>query len=122
MPIEQFGLGGVSSVRGYRQDLLVTDNGLFASAEVRIPILRLPKANTRLQIAPFVDVGTGWNLSDSPDPDRNTLVSVGLGLRLQAGDRLSARFDWGIPLVSTPGEKNTWQENGLYFSVIYNPF
>ena len=37
VPLEQFGLGGQESVRGYRQDLLLTDNGALASAEVRFP-------------------------------------------------------------------------------------
>lgn len=119
--LEQFGLGGQESVRGYRQDALLTDNGLFASLEVRIPVLRLPRINTLLQVTPFVDVGTAWNRS-TVDPDPNTLVSVGLGLRLQLSDRLTARFDWGIPLVSIEGDKNTWQEQGLYFSIVANPF
>lgn len=42
VPLEQFSLGGFQNVRGYRQDLLLSDNGAFASAEVRLPILRLP--------------------------------------------------------------------------------
>jgi hemolysin activation/secretion protein len=45
---------------------------------------------------------------------------VGLGLRFQMGDYLTARFDWGIPLISVAGSKNTLQEQGLYFSLIYN--
>jgi hemolysin activation/secretion protein len=122
LPFEQFGLGGQDSVRGYRQDALLTDNGLFAAAEVRVPILRLPKSNTLVQLTPFVEVGRGWNLSDRSDPDPSTLASVGLGLRLQVNDRLTARLDWGIPLVSIAGEKRTLQEQGLYFSVVYTPF
>ncbi|ARV59409.1 hemolysin activation/secretion protein [Nostocales cyanobacterium HT-58-2] len=126
VPFEQFGLGGLESVRGYRQDALLTDNGLFASAEVRIPIVRFSERNSLLQVTPFFDVGTGWNRSGRPSPssdlDKNTLVSVGLGLRLQLADRLTARLDWGIPIISIPGDKDTWQENGLYFSIIANPF
>ncbi len=41
VPLEQFTLGGLYSVRGYRQDLFLTDNGVFASAEVRFPVLRV---------------------------------------------------------------------------------
>jgi hemolysin activation/secretion protein len=123
VPIEQFGLGGLESVRGYRQDLLLTDNGAFASAEVRLPILRVSQVDGVLQLAPFVDVGTTWNSSGRADPDRNTLASVGLGLRWQQGDRFTARLDWGIPLVDVDStEERTWQENGVYFSVLYNPF
>lgn len=121
LPIEQFGLGGLGSVRGYRQDLLLTDNGIFATAEVQYPVLRIPQSQTLLQVVPFFDVGSGWN-SDTENPVVNTLVSVGLGLQWRQGDRFTARLDWGIPLVSVNSRERTWQENGVYFSVIYNPF
>ncbi len=39
LPSEQFGLGGQETVRGYRQDALLTDNGTLLSTELRIPIL-----------------------------------------------------------------------------------
>jgi hemolysin activation/secretion protein len=122
LPLEQFGIGGLDSVRSYRQDLLLTDNGTFASAEVQIPILRLPQIDSILQVAPFVDFGIAWNNSSSDNPDPNTLASVGFGLRWLQGDRFSARLDWGIPLISVQSEGRTWQENVLYFSILYNPF
>lgn len=122
LPLEQLGLGGIDSVRGYRQDYLLTDNGAFASAEVQVPILRLPQIDSILQVIPFVDFGVAWNSSNRDNPDPNTLASVGLGLRWTQGDRFTARLDWGIPLVSVDSRDNTWQENGLYFSLIYNPF
>ncbi|WP_028954585.1 ShlB/FhaC/HecB family hemolysin secretion/activation protein [Synechocystis sp. PCC 7509] len=120
-PLEQFSLGGLQSVRGYRQDLLLTDNGAFASAEVRLPVLRVPDWNAGLQIAPFVDIGSTWNAGREA-PDTKSLASVGLGLVWQQSDRLTARLDYGIPLVSVSSTNRTWQENGLYFSVFYNPF
>ncbi|MBD2021371.1 ShlB/FhaC/HecB family hemolysin secretion/activation protein [Leptolyngbya sp. FACHB-36] len=121
VPLEQFGLGGQDSVRGYRQDALLTDNGLFASAEVRIPIARFRRINGLLQLTPFVEVGSAWN-RDRSNPDPSTLASVGLGLRFQLSDRVTARFDWGIPLITLEGEKDSLQENGLYFSLVINPF
>ncbi|MBH8550812.1 ShlB/FhaC/HecB family hemolysin secretion/activation protein [Nostocaceae cyanobacterium CENA357] len=122
LPLEQFGIGGLDSVRGYRQDLLLADNGTFASAEVQIPILRLPQIDSTLQIAPFIDFGIAWNNSSRDNLDPNTLASVGFGLRWLQGDRFSARLDWGIPLISVQSEGRTWQEDGLYFSILYNPF
>lgn len=122
IPIEQFGLGGPSTVRGYRQDALLSDNGILASVEVRIPIWRIPSINGLLQVTPFVDFGTTWNRSSEPEPDPNTLASIGLGLRLQISDRLNARFDWGHRLIPIEGEKKTLQEKGLYFSLIYSFF
>ena len=123
---EQFGLGGQESIRGYRQDALLKDNGIFASAEVRIPVIRFSRNNSLLQVAPFIDFGTAWNRggreNTGSDSTPNTLVSTGLGLRLQLEDYLSARLDWGIPLVSVSGDKDSLQENGLYFSITVNPF
>jgi hemolysin activation/secretion protein len=122
LPLEQFGLGGQDSIRGYRQDYLLTDNGTFVSAEVQVPILRLPKIDSILQVIPFVDFGVGWNSSDRENPNPNTLASVGLGLRWSQSDRFTVRLDWGIPLISVESNDRTLQENGLYFSLIYNPF
>ncbi|MEH2109779.1 ShlB/FhaC/HecB family hemolysin secretion/activation protein [Nostoc sp.] len=122
LPLEQFGLGGQDSIRGYRQDYLLTDNGTFVSAEVQVPILRLPQINSTLQVVPFVDFGVGWNSSGRENPDPNTLAAVGLGLRWSQGDRFTVRLDWGIPLVSVNSNERTLQENGLYFSLLYNPF
>lgn len=124
VPLEQFSLGGQESVRGYRQDALLTDNGAFASAEIRFPIYRTSRQEGAgaLQLIPFVDLGTTWNSSGNNAPNPNTLASIGLGLQWQQGDRFKARLDYGIPLISISSSDRTWQENGLYFSVIYNPF
>ena len=118
---EQFGLGGLSTLRGYRQDLLLTDNAAFASAEIRLPVAKIERLNSTVQLAPFFDVGTAWNNNREPDNRSNTLASIGLGLRLLF-DNFTARFDWGIPLISIDSNKDTWQENGLHFSLEYNPF
>jgi len=125
LPFEQFGLGGIDSIRGYRQDLLLDDNGAFASAEVQVPVLRTSGSNGLLQVIPFVDLGVAWNNSSQDNSNTNspnTLASVGLGLRWSQGDRFLARLDWGIPLIAVDQPDRTWQENGIYFSVIYNPF
>jgi hemolysin activation/secretion protein len=119
VPIEQFALGGMGSVMGYRQNLVLTDNGFFAGAEVRLPVLRVPEWQAVLQVVPFINYGIGWNTNiDTPDP--NDLASVGLGLLWRQGDDLNIRLDWGIPLMDVEGEKRTWQENGVYFTIQYN--
>ncbi|WP_009632124.1 ShlB/FhaC/HecB family hemolysin secretion/activation protein [Synechocystis sp. PCC 7509] len=126
VPLEQFGLGGIKNVRGYRQDALLTDNGAFTSVELHLPIYRLRRQKLLLQLVPFVDIGTTWNNSSTVETGNtsqsNTLASLGLGLRCQWGDDFTARLDWGIPVVEISSGDKTWQENGLYFSVNYNPF
>ena len=121
VPLEQFGLGGQLSVRGYRQDALITDNGMLLSAEFRLPIIRAPKIGGVLQLTPFIDVGKGWNVKGE-NPSPSLLVGTGLGLLWKQGNNFSARLDWGIPLISVEGEKRSLQENGLYFSIGYSPF
>ncbi|NJL87296.1 MAG: ShlB/FhaC/HecB family hemolysin secretion/activation protein, partial [Leptolyngbyaceae cyanobacterium SM1_1_3] len=120
MTLEQFGLGGQSTVRGYRQDQLLTDSGAIASLELRLPLARDRASGGLLQLTPFVEVGHGWN-SKALDPDPNTLASLGMGLLYQQAD-LSARLDWGIPLISVGDRGNTLQENGVYFSFSYSFF
>lgn len=122
IPTEQFSLGGAATVRGYRQDALLTDNGFFAAAELRLPVARFPKINANLQFSPFVDFGTGWN-TDGEELEFSTLVGTGFGLILQTEDRLSARFDWGIPLINNDDSRDgSIQENGVYLQLEYELF
>ncbi|WP_052315780.1 ShlB/FhaC/HecB family hemolysin secretion/activation protein [Oscillatoria acuminata] len=119
---EQIGLGGLDTVRGYRQDTLLTDNGVLGSVELRLPVFRFAGGNGLVQIAPFLDVGTGWNSAGQANPNTTSLVSLGLGLQLELGNQLTARLDFGKPLVDINSRNRTWQENGIHFSVKYNPF
>lgn len=121
VPLEQIGIGGFGTVRGYRQDTFLTDNGVTASAEVRIPIARVPEVEGLLQLIPFIDFGLGWNaIGNNPNP--NTLLSTGVGLSWQMYNRISARIDYGIPLINIATNGNTLQEEGLGFSFSYEPF
>ncbi|MCP6760539.1 MAG: ShlB/FhaC/HecB family hemolysin secretion/activation protein [Fischerella sp. CENA71] len=125
VPIEQIRLGGLQTVKGYRQDQFLTDNGLFASAEVRFPVWRRRQIEGVLQVIPFINFGVGWNNSDnsSSTPDPNTLIGTGLGLQWQMGETFSARLDYAVPLIDVEGDRDrTLQEQGLYFSINYSPF
>lgn len=121
VPTEQFSLGGGLNIRGYRQDALLGDNGWFNSAEIRATVLRIPQWKTSLQLTPFIDFGKVWN-SDDFALETNTLVSTGIGLRLQISDYFTSRLDWGIPLVDLDTERDSLQENGVYFSLEAKPF
>ena len=106
-------------MRGYRQDILQSDSGVFATAELQIPVLRIGKwQQGAFQIVPFVDYGMGWN-STGKAPTPSSLLSTGLGLRFQY-DQFSARLDWGIPLTSVESRRKTWQDNGIHFSLQWN--
>jgi hemolysin activation/secretion protein len=121
LPMEQFSLGGGLTVRGYRQDALLADNGLFTSAELQTSILTIPQKNITLQLIPFVDFGTVWN-RDTVKLDNYSLSSLGIGLRLLVGNNFNLRVDWGIPLVETD-LSNTYGENDrINFSLELRPF
>lgn len=117
LPLEQFAIGGANSVRGYRTNQAVASNGFFGSIEARFPIIREESGFGLIQLTPFIDVGSIWgdNLSE-------TLVSTGLGVRWQLGNTLSARIDWGIPLISKVRLGDSLQDNGISFSLQVNPF
>ncbi len=118
--IEQIGLGGQDTVRGYRQDLLLGDNGVIASAEARFPIFTPTGSPHLLQIVPFLDFGVAWNQLPNPSIGNNTIAAIGLGLRYQYSDNFLAKLDYGVPLSSNGQARRTGQENGFYFSLNYN--
>lgn len=118
LSLERFSIGGVETVRGYRQNQLVADNGILGSVEVRVPLTADPRV---LQLAPFFEIGTAWNNRDI-DPNPATVASLGLGLRWLIIPGLLLRLDYGIPLISVGDRGNSLQENGFYFSVRYQPF
>ena len=102
---------------------LLAHSGIFASAELRYPILRTGDKQGVLQVTPFVDFGNVWTNSGVRAPlEANTLLSVGLGLRWQYRKRWNARGGWGIPLIDIKLSQRRLQERGLYFSVEFKPF
>lgn len=117
LPVERFSLGGVSTVRGYAQNQIVTDNALTASVEARIPVSKDPN---KVQITPFIDLGAGWN-NLTPNPDPSVLLGTGVGVRWLVTPNVFVRVDYGIPLIPTSGGGGSLQENGLYFLVDYIP-
>jgi hemolysin activation/secretion protein len=121
LPLEKFSLGGAYSVRGYSQDALLADNGLFISAELRTNILKIPEWNTSLQLSPFLDFGRVWNSDDTPLVT-NVLFSTGIGLNLFVDDIFSAGLEWGIPLSDFDEISDSLQADGIYFYFQLKPF
>ena len=119
-PIEQFALGGIDTVRGYREYLTVTDDAFFASAELRIPVgkLRLPNlADTdeagTVQIAPFYDFGRAWNV-DRSTPYPPDISGVGAGLRWLVGSGVTAEVYYGKALRHVSAGTSL-EDRGIYF-------
>ena len=113
LPLEQFSIGGVNTVRGYRDNQLVTDNGIVGSVELRIPLAADP---TQLQITPFIEGGIGWD-NGNTHSGTEALASVGVGLQWQITERLGLQIDYGLPLIETEDLGDSLQDSGLYFSI-----
>jgi hemolysin activation/secretion protein len=96
---EQFVLGGVDSVRGFRSNGIARNNGLSASTEIRFTVFDDQKQ--RLEIGPFFDVGFAWNGSRQLLETRQTIGSVGLGVRYTLGDRIQAILEYGQPIIGS---------------------
>jgi hemolysin activation/secretion protein len=125
--IEQFALGGIDSVRGYREYLTVTDDAALVSAELHIPIakLRIPHfADTneagQLQFVPFYDFGRGWNV-DRPTPYPPSISGVGAGLRWLLGRGITAEFYYAKALRNVD-VGNSLEDRGIYFRVTSSLF
>ncbi len=116
-PLEQFTIGGVYTVRGYAQNILIGDNGFFISTEIQQNLLSLAESQITLDLIPFIDFGRIWNTRRDLDQPLSTLASVGLGLRLDIKDNLTLRLDWGIPFSYIETAGDSLQENGFYFSL-----
>jgi hemolysin activation/secretion protein len=120
LPMEQFNIGGVDTVRGYRTNQRVGDNAFVGSLELRFPIVKNSEAIGTIELTPFFDIGTVWN-NEGNLPDPTTLSSIGLGLRWQIKDNFFARLDWGIPLTEIDNQGDSIQDNGVTFSVRFQP-
>lgn len=124
LPLEQFAAGGAGTVRGYRENALVRDNGCVLSMEWRYPLWRrqLPGGKEdMLQLAPFMDFGAAWNRGN--DSRNDTLHSAGVGLIFTPRPWVSAEVYWAhdIEERSTAQDDNL-QDDGIHFQFRYNVF
>ena len=120
--LEQFAVGGHSTVRGYRENRLVRDNGAIGSLEVRVPV-PLPswrEWQPSLEIAPFYDVGYSWN-TDRPNLGDKLLMSIGVGGRLGLTENLEFQAYWGYDLenIANVGDASL-QDDGVSLGVVWS--
>jgi hemolysin activation/secretion protein len=123
--IEQFVLGGSDTVRGYIENDILRDNGIFGSAEVRVPIWYGKEHKPILMVAPFFDIGSGWNVktNNMPDDQFETLPSVGLGLIFNPNKYVFAQVYWGYGFNrNLVPSGNNLQDYGIHFFVSVNAF
>lgn len=128
LPLEQIAVGGRYTVRGYRENLLVRDQAVIASVELRIPMVQNAPWAEVLQLVPFSDYGYAKN-RDLPSLDPRSIYSVGLGLRWgvplmksPADLKLDFEFYWGYALKDVTYPDYNIQDDGIHFQIAVTGF
>ena len=118
LPSDQFTIGGGQSVRGYRQNVLLADNGFRLSVEDRITLMRDAAGLPSVQIAPFLDIGAAINTKNNPNSlsqNQNVLAGIGVGFLWDPRPDSNIRLDYGYPLMDLNAGNNL-QDQALYFN------
>ncbi len=131
--IEQYQIGGISSVRGYAESLLMAASSYYASLELLFPIPFLPEQikipftknegkfdlRNNVKFALFADTGTVFPYKEKINKI-DFLASVGAGLRFAISKYITARTYVGIPLMN----KDMYAEPSarLHFDLTASPF
>jgi hemolysin activation/secretion protein len=135
LSLEKFAVGGVSTVRGYPENLLVRDNGVVATLECQLPVFgyRADPHPLNLVFVPFVDYGRSWDEVDTdPGSDsRNTdearyIASAGIGFVWQPFRGFNAQVYWGSEIGDNfdgddPRDfrETDLQDEGIHFAISY---
>ncbi len=117
LALDGLSVGGVNTVRGYRENQLVRDQGEYLNLEFDYPVLRNPGTGLNLNLIPFLDYGRAHNQGQV----RASLSSVGMAGRLiwrglQLDLALARRIHAGIDLSTQNG---TLQDQGVHLQVGY---
>ena len=102
---EQFGGGGLDTVRGYLEGTALGDNGVFGTVEYRSPSL-IGKPNktgpreAEWRFHAFADGGVVGIYDPLPDQQqRFCFASVGVGTRIKVMNHFNASADVAVPLI-----------------------
>ena len=115
--LDGLSIGGVGSVRGWRENQLIRDRGTILNLELEIPVLHSNASGSSLHLLPFVDYGRGSNVGQGAD----TVGSAGLALRWRRGP-WTTEAAWGRRMLSTVGKAragHAFQDHGLHFQLSY---
>jgi hypothetical protein len=101
---EQFGAGGVNSVRGYHEGEVFGDCGWFVGAEQKTPAHFIGMINSRTPLSVNGAVYMGYAQTYLLDPNGQqspvSLWGTGFGAAFSAGSHWEARFLFSWPLLT----------------------
>ncbi len=114
--LDQMQTGGLATVRGYNEGLMIGKNGYFISGELMFPLLpreitsprtgeKIPFIGRYVKGAIFADTaGIFPAASEDYLGGSYFAASIGMGLRVQLPGDLTARLYWGYPLIRNYNE------------------
>ncbi len=116
--LDQFQTGGMMTVRGYNEGIMIGKNGYFLSGELEFPLMpreitsprsgeKIPFIGRYVKGALFADhsgVFPSARTGEDVYGGSYFLASIGLGLKVALPGDLSARLYWGYPLVNNAYE------------------
>jgi hemolysin activation/secretion protein len=101
---EQFGAGGVNSVRGYHEGEVFGDSGWHISLEQQTPphVVGLIGKGTPLTVrgSVYMDYAETFLIDPQGRPGRTSLWGTGFGTTAAIGANWEARFLFSVPLLS----------------------
>ncbi|HEX4265937.1 MAG TPA: POTRA domain-containing protein [Verrucomicrobiae bacterium] len=104
---EQFGAGGVNSVRGYREGEVFGDSGWRTSLELKTPPhlvgIAYNKQPMVIRGSVFMDYAQTFLLDPQGRPSETPLWGCGFGGVVSVGPHWDGRLIFAWPLLSTPG-------------------
>lgn len=110
-PPAQFRLGGRYTVRGYRENFLVRDNGFCGGIDFRIPLLT-DESPWNLALVPFLDGGVAWNDGSGKS---ESLLAAGVGIIAEYGTWFRGELFYGIPFMNDDDSSDDLQDDGIHF-------
>lgn len=115
-------VGGRYSVRGYRENLFVRDNGATVSAEYQFPpfVNDAGRARGSFRLALFADYGVSWDEDDAlVTAGESRIASVGLGLLWDPLPGLHTEVYWGADLDEQVDAGDALQDRGVHYGLSF---
>lgn len=114
---DQFGLGGMNTIRGYYEQQFVADDAIVLNLEAFTPEVSLYKGvKNILSFLVFLDYGFGYNYSSlAPEFAKQHLLGAGPGIRYDIGTYFTGRLDYGAQIIKLPELKRPGR---FHFSLI----
>ena len=116
---ERLALGGHDSVRGFRENQLLKDNGweLLVESEFAVPS---PVDFLSVSLVPFLGHARAWNSEAAANVNRDGhLSSAGVSVRVRAEPGLNVTVDWAQRLNRRTRQADELQDYGLHIGVRY---